>query len=32
LDNDGKLQFEEGDFEIMVGGSSNTSLSKKVTL
>ena len=32
LDNDGNLQFEEGDFEIMVGGSSNTSLSKKVTL
>jgi beta-glucosidase len=32
LDNDGKLKFEEGDFEIMVGGSSNTSLSKKVTL
>tara|TARA_B110000003_G_scaffold213695_1_gene212741 strand:- start:1191 stop:3449 length:2259 start_codon:yes stop_codon:yes gene_type:complete len=32
LDYDGNLQFEEGDFEIMVGGSSNTSLSKKVTL
>ena len=32
LDNDGNLLFEEGDFEIMVGGSSNTSLSKTVTL
>ena len=32
LDNDGNLLFEEGDFEIMVGGSSNTSLSKTVSL
>lgn len=32
LNNNGELIFENGEFEIMVGGSSNTSISKKITL
>ena len=32
LNDNGELVFEKGEFEIMVGGSSNTTISKKITL